>query len=128
MVIFQFYFIFIYPSSVNRALEKAFPSVGLFGGVSPDFDPILNLLCVVGPLGLLNSLLLIILLLYSGYKWLTERDLLAALRVTPNEFNEDDLMAVSKAVEQTVHICMDEIGLNPDDLKYTKSIDNRRII
>ena len=48
--------------------------------------------------------------------------------VAPNEFNEDDLMAMEKAVERTVRISLDEIGLDPDDLKLANSIQERRII
>jgi len=45
-----------------------------------------------------------------------------------NEFNEDDLMALEKAVEQTVRVSLDEIGLDPDDLKPISDVDNNRLI
>jgi hypothetical protein len=128
MLIFHFYFIFFYPASVNNAFERASRQLDVFNLGSFDASALLSLLCIIGPLGMLNSLLIFILLVYSGYKWLNERDFLAALRVKPNEFNEDDLMAMSKAVEQTLRISLDEIGLNPDDLIPAKTADDRRII
>ena len=84
--------------------------------------------CPVGPLGLLNNLALLLFVLYSVYKWFTVKDILAGLRVAPNEFNEDDLMALEKAVEQTVRLSLDDIGLNPDDLKSAVSSEGQRII
>ena len=56
-------------------------------------------------------------LIFSIYKYFTEKDFLAILRTRPNEFDEDDLMALEKAVEQTVRSSLDDIGLNPADLK-----------
>jgi hypothetical protein len=128
MLLFQFYFMFFYPASLNNALERASSQLGMFNLGSFDASALLSLLCILGPLGTLNSILVFLLFVYSGYKWLKERDFLAAVRVTPNEFNEDDLMAMSKAVEQTLRISLDEIGLNPDDLIPAKTIDSQRII
>jgi hypothetical protein len=104
---------------------------GLFGnGSAPAFDPstLIFLLCVVGTLGLINNLGLLIFVFYSLYKFLIEKDILAGLRVPPNEFNEDDLMAMEKAVEQTVRISLDEIGLDPAELKPTSVLEGRRLI
>ncbi len=128
MLLFQGYVLFIYPNSVNSAIERTFRGLNLFGGTVPDLRDLLILLCIVGPLGALISLVLVLFLCFSLYKWLTERDFFAALRVQPNEFNEDDLMAMMKAVEQTVRISLDEIGLNPDDLKPAGRMDRQRII
>jgi hypothetical protein len=50
------------------------------------------------------------------------------LRVSPNEFHENDLMAMEKAVEQTVRISLDELGLDPADLQLIESRSPKRII
>ena len=115
----------IYPAMVNSALNSSFASLAgsfsMFGGAPASNGPSMNslvfLICVLGPVLSLNNLALTILLIYSVYKWIKEKDFLAALRMAPNEFNEDDLMAMEKAVEQTVRICIDEIGLDANDLK-----------
>ena len=65
---------------------------------------------------------------YSIFKWVAERDFWAGLRVRANEFNEDDLMALEKAVEQTVRVSLDELGLDPDDLKPITDLDSDRLI
>ncbi len=101
--------------------------MGLLGGGGGSAG-LATLLCVIGPLGSINSLLLLILIMFSGYKFLTEKDFFAALRTKPNEFDIDDLMAMEKTVEQTVRISMDEIGLDPDDLKPVSSGDKTRLI
>jgi hypothetical protein len=109
---------------VNMAISSVQSRLtgGLFGGgysnSGPDFSGLLMpVICLVGPLWTLDWIILQIGFLYSLYKWLTEKDFLALLRVSPNEFNEDDLMALEKAVEQTVRSGLDDIGLNPADLK-----------
>jgi hypothetical protein len=128
MLAFWAYFSFVFPSILNNQLNSLLGSFGLFNNASPDTGGLFTLLCILGPLGTVNDLALLLFMFYSIYKWLTERDLWAGLRVNPNEFNEDDLMAMEKAVEQTVRISLDEIGLNPDDLKPVSSSENRRII
>ena len=95
---------------------------GLFGGGNTnsgfDFSGLLiPVLCVIGPIWTINWLALQLGTIYSIYKYLTEKDLFSILRVAPNEFNEDDLMALEKAVEQTVRSGLDDIGLNPADLR-----------
>lgn len=125
MLIFGFYTTFIFPNALENKISGL--SRGLLGG-GMNTDGLASLICVIGPLGTLNLFLLSLLFLYSGYKWLSEKDFFAALRTKPNEFNEDDLMAMEKAVEQTVRTALDEIGLDPDDLKPIKSDDKRRLI
>lgn len=102
--------------------------MNVLGGGGSSAGLLATLLCVIGPLGTINGLLVGILLIYSGYKYLTDKDFLAALRTKPNEFDFDDLMAMEKTVEQTVRIAMDEIGLDPDDLKPVNSGDRTRLI
>jgi hypothetical protein len=140
MLLFGAYMTFIYTNALKNELVSYTSGLagslsgdlGLFGNTSPASAPspdaLIALLCVIGPMGLLNNLALLLFAIYSVYKFLIEKDLLAGLRVTPNEFNEDDLMALEKAVEQTVRISLDEIGLNADDLKPIASSEGRRLI
>jgi hypothetical protein len=140
MLLFWAYMMFIYTNALKNefisyltGLADSFSGgLNLFGNASPTPPPspeaLIALLCVIGPIGLLNNLALLLFAVYSAYKFLTEKDLLAGLRVPPNEFNEDDLMALEKAVEQTVRISLDEIGLNADDLKPIASSEGRRLI
>jgi len=93
---------------------------GFLGGTNNSTDLsglLVPVFCLIGPLWSVTLLGLQIGFFYSLYKWLVEKDFLALLRVKPNEFNEDDLMALEKAVEQTVRASLDDIGLNPADLK-----------
>jgi hypothetical protein len=128
MSLFAFYTLFIFPNSLTKAVEELFGGFLSFGGRTSSSSNLGSLLCIVGPLGTLNLLALSLFIFYSIYKFVTEKDILAGLRVTPNEFNEDDLMAIEKAVEQTVRICIDDLGLNPDDLKPIAVEDSRRLI
>jgi len=106
----------------------AAPRAKATGGGAPDVGSLFFLFCVIGPLGFVNTVLLILLLLFSAYKWLTEKDFWAALRVSPNEFNEDDLMAMEKAVEQTVRTSLDAIGLDASKLVAISNDHRRRLI
>ena len=128
MSLFSFYTLFIFPNSLTKAVEELFGGLLSFGGRTSISSNLSSLLCIIGPLGTLNLLALSLFIFYSIYKFVTEKDILAGLRVTPNEFNEDDLMAIEKAVEQTVRISIDELGLNPDDLKPIAVEDSRRLI
>lgn len=113
-VVFFLFSTFALPAAIAGSISSL-GGMGLFGGM-PDMSGLITLLCLVGPLGTINSLALGIFLIYSIWKYLSIKDFWAGLRSTPTEFNEDDLMAMEKAVEQTVRISLDEIGLNPDDL------------
>ena len=129
MVFFGLYMTFGYPESLSNAANGFTSSLGgLLGSRTSSGSGFFTLLCVIGPLGFINNLALFLFLIYSGWKWMTEKDALAGLRTQPNEFNEDDLMALEKAVEQTVRQSMDEIGLNPADLKPIDVFEKRQII
>jgi hypothetical protein len=128
MLFFQTFMTFGYPLMLSDEVDKIANSFSLFSSGTPDMSGLLSLVCLVGPLGTVNTLALLFFLIYSLYKWLTEKDIWAGLRVPPNEFNEDDLMAMEKAVEQTVRLSLDEIGLNPDDLIPTAVGSSRRLI
>jgi hypothetical protein len=131
MVLIWLFGTFILPALIFGSAQSMLSGFGgLFGGFSPNAGSagsLFFLLCILGPISAINNLALLVFLLYSLYKWLTEKDLLAGLRSAPNEFNEDDLMALEKSVEQTVRIALDEIGLNPNDLKPVEGM-SRRII
>lgn len=119
-----------YPVTLAGLGSSLSNSVSLFGGGPSEGDIALAIamVCVVGPLGAVNNFLLFIFFCYSIYKWFTEKDILRGLRVSPNEFNEDDLMAMEKAVEQTVRMSLDEIGLDPAELKPALNAESRRLI
>jgi hypothetical protein len=71
----------------------------------------LALATCLSPLLVVSSLVLTVLIPFSIYKWFTEKDLLAALRVPPNEFDVDDTVALEKSVEETVRESLDEVGI-----------------
>lgn len=123
MVLMAFYTVFFYA----KDLLNAYFEEGLFG-LSTDSGTLVPLLCIIGPVGAINNLLLFIFFLFSTYKWLTEKDFWAGLRVPANEFNQDDLMAMEKAVEQTVRQSMDEIGLDSSAMKSINLNEHRQII
>ncbi len=125
MTLFAMYTAFILPRVLGAKISGLFG--GLFGG-GGDASGLMSILCFIGPLGTLNSLLLGLLLIFSVIKWITEKDFFAALRTKPNEFDEDDLMAMEKAVEQTVRMSMDEIGLDSNDLIPLQSQEVGRLI
>jgi len=102
-------FAVLYPVIFNNAFGNI--GVSLFGGVGGDLQGLMFLTCCLGPIYLLDWLALGILVLFSGYKYLAEKDILAALRVPPNEFDIDDTVALEKSVEQTVRESLDEVGI-----------------
>lgn len=103
---------------MGAAMGAATSGISLYGGnLGSAMSSLALTLCCMGPLLGINAIAFPILLLVSAYKWLTERDFFALLRIPPNEFSEDDLMAMEKATEQTVRISLDDIGLNPAELK-----------
>ena len=106
MILFQLFYMVGFRSAVGNAI-----GTGSFGLPSVDFGGLAFLLCFVGPLATLNLLALILGTIYSVYKWFTEKDLLAILRRRPNEFQQDDTVALEKAVEETVRQSLDKIGI-----------------
>ncbi len=130
MALFSIFTTFLLPSIVSQEVGSLFGG-GIFGGgggSGASVKGILTLICLLGPLGMFSNLALGLLALFSGYKWLTEKDLMTAFRTKPNEFNEDDLMSMEKACEQTVRMAIDEIGLDPDELRKVSSQENRLLI
>lgn len=110
MVLFQIFFTFGYGIGVRLSM----PTVDFLGSSGGNIAVLFFLLCVVGPAGFLNALLLGFTFLFSCYKWLTERDFLAILRTPPNEFELDDINALEKSVEETVRQSLDAIGISAD--------------
>ncbi len=118
----MFLFIPIYSVVYNQAAANVPQMPGLLGIQLPDLRPLLTLTCCLGPVYLLDYLALGLAGIYSIYRWLTDKDLLAALRVPPNEFDLDDTVALEKAVEQTVRESLDAVGIEqrlmPQALEY----------
>ncbi len=104
---------------------------GLFGG-GPTVEPnglLISGLCCTGPFGFLALLALIAGLVFSIYKFLTEKDLLALLRSSLNEFQEDDIVSLEKAVNETVRKSADLIGIDLKLLSPGQAYrSNRRLI
>lgn len=109
MVTFQVYLMFYYGTSLGSAVG----SFDLFGGYTAGNPEALGtLLCCVGPLGLLNTLGLFLAGLHMLYKFITDKDPFMLLRTPPNEFQHDDIVALEKAVEETVRQSLDIIGID----------------
>ncbi len=90
-------------------------SLGLFS--ADDLNGFLILAgCCTGPLGLLAQALLVFGLVFSVYKFVTEKDLLFLLRDRLNEFQEDDVVALEKAVNETVRQAADATGIDREQL------------
>jgi len=102
-------FAILYPVVYNDAFSQF--GVSMLGSISGSVGNLVFLTCCLGPIYLLVWLALGLLALFSGYKWLTEKDILAPLRVPPNDFDIDDTVALEKSVEQTVREALDEVGI-----------------
>ncbi len=86
---------------------------GFFGGNHVEPNSLLfSTLCCTGPLGIFALILLLLGAGYSVYKFVTERDILALLRSPLNEFQEDDIVSLEKAVNETVRKSADMIGID----------------
>lgn len=81
-----------------------------FGGIS-GLGNLVGMLCCLGPVYVGVWIALLIMVLYALYKFVVDKDILAPLRVQPNEFDQDDLIALEKAVEQTVRESLDVVGI-----------------
>lgn len=109
MLIFQVFFLFGGASSFLGGLSPA----GLLGyDTGPDMGGLAFFLCCLGPLGLLNTFALLTAGLITVWRTVTDKDPLAILRTTLNEFNQDDVIGLEKAVEETVRECMDQVGID----------------
>ncbi len=107
MIFFQLFFMFGFSDAVAGTIDGG----GMFGMPDVNVGGLVFFLCLVGPLGMLNTLALALGVLYSFYKFFTEKDFAAILRRRPNEFQQDDTIALEKAVEETVRQALDKIGI-----------------
>jgi hypothetical protein len=109
MLIFQtFFLIGGFGSAINSLSSSGIPGLG--GG--PDIGALARFVCCLGPLGLLNTFALLAAGLMTVWRTVTDKDPLAILRTSLNEFNQDDVIALEKAVEETVRECMDQVGID----------------
>jgi len=124
LLLFQLYFMFGFTNSFVNSVEGFDPIFGTGGG----FGPIVFLLCIVGPLGAVTSIAWLLILAYSLYKYVTEKDFLALLRALPNEFQYDDTVALEKAVEETVRQSLDAIGIDVNLMPPSQERSRQRLI
>jgi hypothetical protein len=108
MLLFQLFMMYGYGSS----LQSSIGTFNLMSGYTGNLSSFGVMLCCIGPLGAINTLLLVLAGIYSLYKFLTEKDPLALLRRLPNEFEIDDIVALEKSVEETVRQSLDAIDLD----------------
>jgi len=104
-------------ASINlSAVAESYSSSGLFGlGGGPTVEPsgfLLSMLCCTTPLAAIAQLVLLVGVVFSAYKFLTDRDVLALLRSSPTEFQEDDIVSLEKAVNETVRQSADLVGID----------------
>ncbi len=107
-------FFILYPPIWSSTLNSAFDGFGmslLGGGGGLQLGGIAFLSCCIGPIYLFNMLALAAFAFYSLYKFITDKDILAGLRVQPNEFDVDDTVALERSVEQTVREALDAVGI-----------------
>lgn len=86
----------------------------------------LTLATFLSPFLTVSWLVLIVLIPFSIYKWFTEKDFLAALRVPPNEFDIDDILALEKSVEETVRESLDAVGIEKQLMPPVAATEFRR--
>lgn len=109
MLIFQVFFLFGGSGSLLDSLSGS-SILGFSSG--PDMGSLAFFLCCIGPLGLLNTMALLAAGVFTVWRTVTDKDPLAILRTTLNEFNQDDVIGLEKAVEETVRECMDQVGID----------------
>jgi hypothetical protein len=82
-----------------------------FGETRTPNGLLLTTSCCTGPLGSIAQFILLGGLVFSAYKFLTEKDFLALLRARPSEFQVDDIVSMERAVGDTVRQAADAIGI-----------------
>ena len=105
LALFALFYTTIYPAMLLDRL-------GAFNFLSSNSEFPFFLLCIMGPVGFFSQLAFLLILIFSVYKWLRERDFLAILRQPPNEFDQDDALALEKAVEDTVRQGLDTLDID----------------
>ncbi len=98
MVLAWLFMVFVFPGWLGDAGQIALATIGnsAFGAQAASPSDFFYVLCVVGIPGALNNFALLAFLVFSLYRWLTQRDALAALRIPANEFFEDDRLLMEK--------------------------------
>ena len=117
---------------VSANLSAVANSVSLLGPAQEPSGLLIGALCCTGPLGLISQVILLVGFTFSVYKFITEKDFFALLRADPNEFQEDDIVSLEKAVNETVRQSADLIGIDrkllAPDLAYLPSSNRQRLI
>lgn len=108
MLLFQLFFLV---GGFSSMLDS-FSGSSMLLGDGPDLGSLAFFLCCIGPLGLVNTAALLVASLVTVWRTVTDKDPLAILRTTLNEFNQDDVIGLEKAVEETVRECMDQVGID----------------
>ncbi|GAB4493679.1 MAG: hypothetical protein OHK0031_16730 [Anaerolineales bacterium] len=70
-------------------------------------------LCLLTPLGLAALIGLWVVFGRGFFAWVNQADFGAPFRMAANEFQQDDLLATNKIVEQTLRASLKEVGLEP---------------
>jgi hypothetical protein len=112
MVLFQIGYV---PAVIASIAPVDFTGIDLgrlYGYENYDLGAFGFLSCCLGPLWFLNGLALFLVALYMFHKFLTIKDPLVMLRLPPNEFQQDDIIVLEKAVEETVRQSLDAIGID----------------
>ena len=107
-------FVIFYPAMLSGALDSVSVNSSLFAPSISGLDTLLAMLCCLGPVYFGIWFALGIMVVFALYKFLTEKDILAPIRVQPNEFDQDDLIALEKAVEQTVRESLDVVDIEQE--------------
>lgn len=109
----MFVFQLIFLLSGFGSLQDSFSTSSMLGlGGGPNFEVLAFFLCCIGPLGFLNTFALSAAAVITVWRTVTDKDPLAILRTTLNEFNQDDVIGLEKAVEETIRECMDQVGID----------------
>ncbi|MBN1922747.1 MAG: zinc-ribbon domain-containing protein [Anaerolineae bacterium] len=114
--------------AVSNDLQGVIGSTSLFGGPSqePNIALLASFVCCLGPLAIISQIGLTFGLIFSVYKYVTEKDFLALLRAKPNEFQEDDIVSLEKAVNETVRQGADVVGIDLKLLDPGKAYQSAR--
>lgn len=114
--------------AVSSNLQDVTASTSFWGGTTqePNIALLASSVCCFGPLAGISQMVLSFGLIFSVYKYVTEKDFLALLRAKPNEFQEDDIVSLEKAVNETVRQGADVIGIDLKLLEPGKAYQSTR--
>jgi hypothetical protein len=87
--------------------------LGLLAALRNYFNSYLSSLsCILFPIGILSMFFIPLIIIHMLYRAYTDRDPFLLLRSPLNEFQQDDIIALEKAVEETVRQSLDSIGID----------------